>query len=122
MTNLSDSLARYRLPLSRDRLKQAGALIAPALRYAPRNPLLLVGALLVGVAGVLAWRNREKIARTATPIIQDARIRGHGLIDEAIVKGQQLMDDAKATTQAISAKTSRLRTGAADRTKVSGGY
>ena len=108
MTDNPDTLARYRLPLSRDHIKRAGALVLPALRYAPRNPLMLVG-VLVGLGGYLVWRNREKISRTASPMISNARINGHELIDEA-----------KAVTQVIGAKAARLRRGDAGRTTASG--
>lgn len=102
----------------RDRLKQAGAIIPilrPAMRYLPKNPVLLIGAAVVGVAGVLAWRNREKISRTASPIIDDARSKGQALIEEARTKGEELIEQAKVTTEAVAAKAKggRRKTAAA---------
>lgn len=122
MTDHSETLARYRLPLSRDQVKRAGTYISPMLRYAPRHPLLLVGALLVGVGSFLAWRNREAIARTASPIIEDARMKGHALIEEALTKGHDLMQDAKVASAAISAKANGLRRGDKGRDAVSNVY
>ena len=43
---------------ARDILKR-GAAVAPFVRYVPKHPALLIGAAVVGVAGVLAWRNRK---------------------------------------------------------------
>lgn len=122
MTDTSDFLARYRLPLNRDHVKLARSYMAPLLRYAPRNPLLLVGALLVGVGGILAWRNRETIARTASPIIDDARVKGHALIDEALTKGHDLMEEAKAASAKIGAKANGVRHGDAGRDTASNVY
>jgi|GEM_PF-2861439 len=96
MTDHPETLAPYRMPWRRDEVKQLGAL-TPILRYVPKNPLFLIGAAAVGVAGVLAWRNREKIATAASPVIDDARARGQALIEEAKVKGEELIDQAKAT-------------------------
>jgi hypothetical protein len=126
MTDLREILSRYRLPLRRDHLKQARALAAPAMRYVPRNPLFLIGAALVGIAGFVAWKNREKIASTAGPLIEDARARGQALMDEAAAKSQALMGEAtaktqellegaKATGEAVAEKVSSVRRGAAGR-------
>lgn len=60
-------------------LKRALALAPmarPAIRYMPKHPALLIGAAVVGVAGALAWRNRERIAATARPLLRDAAGRG----------------------------------------------
>ena len=103
MTDHPETLAPYRMPWRRDHLKQAGAL-APMLRYVPRNPLFLIGAAAIGIAGVLAWRNREKIAATAGPMIDDAKAKGQALIDDARAKGEELIDQAKTTTEAVVAK------------------
>lgn len=65
-----------RLP-GRGRLKQAAALL-PMARYVPRHPAFLVGAAALGV-GFLAWRNRERIRRTAAPMLQDAAARGQAM-------------------------------------------
>ena len=109
MTDRTETLARHRLPLSRDQISRARTYLAPALRYAPRHPLMLIGALLVGVGSILAWRNREAIARTASPIIEDARMKGHALIEEALSKGHDLMEEAKAAGAAITSKANGLR-------------
>lgn len=60
---------------ARDILKR-GAAVAPFLRYVPKHPALLIGAAVVGVAGMLAWRNREKIRATAGPMLQNAMGQG----------------------------------------------
>jgi hypothetical protein len=83
------------------------------LRVIPRNPLLLIGAAVVGIVGVLAWRNRERIAQKTAPLIEDAKARGQELIEDAKVMGQELIDDAKAKTQALGEKAARVRRGAA---------
>jgi hypothetical protein len=112
MTDHPETLERYRMPWRRDHVKQALAL-GPMLRALPKNPLFLIGAAAVGVAGVLAWRNREKIAATAGPMIDDAKAKGQALIDDARAKGEELIDQAKATTEAVVAKTTRSRKAAA---------
>lgn len=104
MTEPNKILSADRVPWSRDQLKQVGAFVPalrPALRYVPKNPLLLIGAAVVGVAGVLAWRNREKIARTAGPLLDDAKVKGLALVDEAKVRGQALAHDAKVKGEAL---------------------
>ena len=106
MTDHPETLAPYRMPWRRDQMKQLGPL-TPMLRYVPRNPLFLIGAAAVGVAGVLAWRNREKIAAKTTPMIDDAKAKGQALIEEAKTKGEELIDQAKATSEAVVAKTRR---------------
>ena len=112
MTDHPETLAPYRMPWRRDRMKQAVAL-TPMLRYVPRNPLFLIGAAVVGVAGVMAWRNREKIAAAASPMIDDARTKGQALIDDAKIKGEELIEQAKATGEAVVAKAKRTRRTAA---------
>ncbi|WP_296597070.1 hypothetical protein [Phenylobacterium sp.] len=106
MTDHPETLAPYRMPWARDSMKQAGAL-TPLLRYVPKNPLFLIGAAAIGVAGVLAWRNREKIAETASPMIEEAKAKGQALIEDAKIKGEELIDQAKATGEAVAAKTRR---------------
>ena len=59
---------------------------------------------------MLAWRNREKIAATTGPMIDDAKARGQALIEEARTKGEDLIDQAKATTEAVVAKTRSRKT------------
>lgn len=103
MTDHPETLAPYRMPWRRDHVKQAIAL-APLLRRVPKNPLFLIGAAAIGVAGVLAWRNRDKIAATTGPMIDDAKARGHALIDDARAKGEELVDQAKSATEAVVAK------------------
>jgi len=109
MTDAHENLGRYRLPLSRDGLKQASAFAAPAWTFARRNPFILIGAAVMGVAGVVAWRNREKIAATAQPLIDDARTKGQALIEDAKAKGEELIEQAKSAGEAVAAKTTRKR-------------
>ena len=61
---------------ARDILKRGATSLAPYARYAPKNPALLIGAVVVGLAGVLAWRNRERIRATAGPMLQNALDQG----------------------------------------------
>src|SRR5690349_5643370 len=112
MTDQPETLAPYRMPWRRDHVKQAIAL-APMLRRVPKNPLFLIGAAVIGVAGVLAWRNRDKIAAATGPMIDDAKIKGQAMIDDARAKGEELIDQAKATTEAVVAKATRSRKTAA---------
>jgi len=112
MTDHPETLAPYRIPWRRDQLKQLGSL-TPMLRYVPKNPLFLIGAAMVGVAGVLAWRNREKIGAAAGPVIHDARARGQALVEDAKIKGDELIEQAKATGEAVVAKAKRARRPAA---------
>jgi hypothetical protein len=115
MTDHPETIAPYRMPWRRDQVKQLGAL-TPMLRYVPKNPLFLIGAAVVGVAGVLAWRNREKIASAASPMIDDARARGQALIEDAKVKGEELIEQAKTTGEAVVAKARARRPAAAKTT------
>jgi len=57
-------------------LMQRAAAILPYARYLPKNPALLLGAAAVGLVGVLAWRNRERIAQAAQPLLRNAAARG----------------------------------------------
>lgn len=110
MTNIPSTLETRRFATARDRLKQASValpMLRPAARFAARNPALMIGAALVGVAGMLAWRNREKIAQTTSPMIEDAKVKGHALIEEARHRGEELIESAKATTEAVAAKAKR---------------
>lgn len=116
MTDHPETLAPYRMPWRRDQMKQLGGL-APMLRYVPKNPFLLIGAAALGIAGVVAWRNREKIATVAGPMIDDARAKGQALVEDARVKGEELIDQAKATGEAVVAKA-RTRRRAAPTTTV----
>jgi len=111
MTDHLSNLAKYRLPWRRDRLAQAGAL-APALRFASRNPVLLIGAAALGVASLLAWRNREKISDFAAPILEDAKARGGELVADAKAKSHDLVEEARSRASAVGEKAARLRRGA----------
>lgn len=112
MTDHPETLARYRLPLTRNRMKQAAAML-PFLRYVPKNPVLLIGAAAVGFAGLMAWRNRERLSARAAPLIEDAKVKGRALMDEARIKGDDLMEQARTATEAVAAKTPRGRRRAA---------
>jgi predicted negative regulator of RcsB-dependent stress response len=113
MTDHPETLAPYRTPWRRDQMKQLGAL-APMMRYVPKNPILLIGAAVLGVAGVLAWRNREKIATAAGPMIEDARAKGQALVDDARAKGEELIEQARTTGEAVVAKTRTRRRAASE--------
>ena len=126
MTDLKDTLSRYRLPMRRDHLKQAQDYATPAMRYASKNPMLLIGAGVLALAGIVVFTNRRKIAATAGPLIEDARVRGQALMEEAAAKSQALMGEATAKTQelldgarakgeAVAEKVSAVRRGAAAR-------
>lgn len=108
MTDQPETLAPYRLPWRRDHMKQA-AVLGPVLRYIPRHPALLVGAAAVGIAGVLAWRNREKIKVKTAPMVEDARARGQALVAEAKTKGGAAVAKAKSKGRAVAAKTRTRR-------------
>ena len=108
MTDQPESLAPYRLPWRRDHLKQTGAL-APVLRYIPRHPGLLIGAAAVGIAGVLAWRNREKIKAKTAPMIEDARVKGRTLVDEVKTKSRTAVEKAKTKGETVAAKARTRR-------------
>ncbi|WP_397421144.1 LPXTG cell wall anchor domain-containing protein [Phenylobacterium sp.] len=122
MTDNPHTLERYRLPLAHGRQKHARALMAPAGRSVPATPLLLAGALLLGLAGILAWRNRERITEAASPILEDAMARGQALVTDALIKGNDLMDEARASSMAIGARVARLRRDDAGRSAVSNVY
>ena len=126
MTELSETLARFRLPLRRDHLKQAREFAAPAMRYAPKNPFILIGAGVVAILGIVAWTQRDKIAAKAGPLLEDAKAKGLTLMDEAKAKSQTLMDDAaakgqdllevaKAKGEEVAEKVASVRRGAAAR-------
>lgn len=79
-----------RAPLwSRENLKRVTA-AAPLVRYVPKHPAFLLGALAVGVVGTLAWRNRRKIAARAGPLIEDARTRARPMLESAAARGEAL--------------------------------
>ena len=75
---MSETIIPAARPTVRDHLARAAAL-APYARYVPKNPVMLIGAAVVGLVGVLAWRNREKIADRARPLLQHAAQRGAAL-------------------------------------------
>lgn len=64
---------RTAFPFGRQHVKRALEL-APFLKFAPKNPLFM-GAALLGAVGYVAWRNRDRIARTAGPIVDTVRNR-----------------------------------------------
>jgi hypothetical protein len=107
MTDNPETLARHRLPLSRGQLKQAAA-FTPMLKAIPKNPFLWIGAAAIGIAGVVAWRNREKIAATAQPMIDDARAKGEAMIETARAKGEELIEEAKAVGEEVAAKAAKV--------------
>jgi hypothetical protein len=108
MTDYEPTRERYRLPLRSDHVKQMVAL-APLLRRAPKNPLFLLGAAVVGVAGVMAWRNRDRIATRTAPMIEDAKARGQALMEEARHKGEDILEQARGATEQVVAKATRSR-------------
>lgn len=67
---------RSALPFGREHVRRAIEL-APFLRFVPKNPLFL-GAALMGAVGYVAWRNRDRIARTAGPVVESLRTRPDG--------------------------------------------
>jgi hypothetical protein len=89
-------------------MMQRAAAIVPYARYVPKNPAFLIGAVALGVVGVLAWRNREKIAATARPLLQNAAARGHELAGQARTKGEELIESARATAGTVAAKARGL--------------
>jgi len=81
-----------RAPLwSRENLKRVTA-AAPLVRYVPKHPAFLLGALAVGVVGTLAWRNRQKIAERARPLIDDATARARPMLENAAARGEALRE------------------------------
>ena len=51
-------------------LDKAKPLTRPAVAFAARRPRMLAGLGALGVVGLVAWMNREKIARVASPMIE----------------------------------------------------
>lgn len=81
-----------RAPLwSRENLKRVTA-AAPLVRYVPKHPAFLLGAIAVGVVGTLAWRNRQKIADRARPLIDDATARARPMLESAAARGEALRE------------------------------
>lgn len=113
MTDPLKALSRYRLPLKRDRLDQARKLTAPVLRKVRQNPFMLIGAVVVGAASVLAWRNREKIAATTGPLITDAKSKGRALVADAKAKGQSLIHSRSSDTATNGSEPLPVRRAAA---------
>lgn len=112
MTDDPEVLAEHRIPWRRDPLKRKRA------QAARRGGGMLVSAVVLGVAGFFAWRNRERIARTAGPMIDDAKSRSldmldkaaaksHDMMDDAALKGHRLVDTARTRGQALAAKARR---------------
>ncbi|MCR5874834.1 hypothetical protein LRS10_12025 [Phenylobacterium sp. J426] len=77
--------------LSRENLKRVTA-AAPLVRYVPKHPAFLLGAVAVGVLGTLAWRNRQTIAERARPMIDDARTRARPMLESAAARGEALRE------------------------------
>ncbi len=50
-------------------LDKARPLAKPAVAFVARRPRMLMGLGALGVVGLVAWMNREKIARVASPMI-----------------------------------------------------
>ena len=98
---LQDALAKYRLPLRRDQMKQARSYAAPAMRFASKNPLLLIGAGVLAIAGIVAFTNRKKIAAKAAPMIEDAKAKAGPMIEDAKAKAAPMIEDAKVKGQAM---------------------
>jgi len=129
MTDHPSTLARYRLPLDRDHLKQARDLAedqwrharhlaAPAVRYGRSNPALLIGAGILALVSIVAFTNRKTIAakagpmlEKAGPLLEDAKAKGQALLDEAATRGQDLVSEAKTRGSAVI-EEARTRGGA----------
>lgn len=82
MTETVDSTPATGRSWGGERLKGAIALapmVRPMVRYVPKHPALWIGAAVLGAAGFLAWRNRERIRETARPMLQNAAERGAAL-------------------------------------------
>jgi hypothetical protein len=92
-------------------LMQRAASIVPYARYVPKNPAILIGAAVLGVVGVLAWRNRAKIAATTRPLLQNAAAKGQELVEHAKAKGEELVETAKSTGETLAAKAKSIRGG-----------
>jgi hypothetical protein len=86
---------------------------------------VFLGMLALGVAGFFAWRNRDRIAQTARPMIDDAKAKSldmldkaaaksHDVMDNAATTGHRLVDTAKTRGQALAAKARVRRTDAGD--------
>ena len=76
-------------------LMQRATAILPMARYArfvPKNPWFL-GAAALGIAGALAWKNREKIRRVAGPALQNAADRARPMLETA----RERMPSTRAT-------------------------
>jgi hypothetical protein len=91
-----------------------------ARRGGRRGTGALLSMIALGVAGFFAWRNRDRIAATARPMIEDAKVKGrdmvdkaaarsHDMLDQAAVTGHKLVDNAKDKGQALAAKARARR-------------
>jgi hypothetical protein len=96
-------------------------------RAARRGSGALLGMIALGVAGFFAWRNRDRIAEKARPMLDDAKSRSremldkaaersHDMMDQAAATGHRLVDDARTKGQAVAAKVRARRTDASDST------
>ncbi len=77
-------------PSLRQRATAILPMVRPAMRYVPKNPMFLIGAAALGIAGFVAWKNRDRIAAKAGPMLQNAAAKGQELKDMAMEKGAEL--------------------------------
>lgn len=91
MVDYADTTAPTARRGARDHLARA-AKLAPLARYVPKHPAFLIGAAVVGLVGALAWRNREKIADRARPLLQEAADKTRPLLQEAAQRGAALRE------------------------------
>lgn len=94
-------------------MSQARRYARPAVRFAGRNTMPLIGAGLLAAAGVVACANRRRIAETARPVVEEAKVRGQTLADSAGARGQELMGAARAKGGELAERL-KMRRGAAD--------
>ena len=76
------------------RLMQRAAAILPLARRVPKSPFFL-GAAALGVLGVIAWRNRERIRQTAAPMLQQAADRARPMLQEAADRARPMLQSAR---------------------------
>lgn len=103
MTELPPTFSKRRPPWAR----------TPKRFPLTRNPAIWIGAAAMGVLGFFAWRNRERIAARAGPMLENARLRGQTLLGDARTRSQELMTGARDATRALGQRVGRARRGAA---------
>lgn len=91
---------------------RARRMAAPAMRFASRNPVLMIGAGVLALAGVVAYANRRRIAASAGPLVEEAKVRGRALMDTAGARGQALLEAARTKGGELAEKV-KMRRGAA---------